>query len=328
MSSYHPFLSSITDSDKDALSIGLDALQICAKVLSDEISSSEKILSHIVDCLVPAAQSVEEAAKFRLDKLKNQPRLSSLCGECKQVVPLVCFHNEMTRDHTFQGMMEEHNCIYCGIEFRVASISLQKPILPPDSIFFLNEASRVRHDCSDIRNGRSHLKLREYLSYTNDSHESVVPSWSNQLSYFNDHSRANTIQEKNGGLENALATVMDQILIASKNREDLRYSILKWEVYIRDSKKALHEVMEDISCMKQAEYQNRFDDLFERLERLGRRPDQLGQVSEERKCNICLEHEKEIIFQCGHQACSSCSLRIQHCHVCRSTIQQRIKFYD
>lgn len=305
MSSTHPFLS---DSDKDAQSIGLNALKIRVKVLRDEISESENILGHIEDCLVPAAQSILEAAYFRLDKLKNQPRSSSLCGDCKKVLPFVCFNNnEMTGDPGFQGMMEEHhNCIYCGIEFRMASMS--------DSIVFLNEASRSRQYCSDVN-------LWEYLSESNDNYESVIPSSSNRSSYFTDHSRANTIQEENGRLENAIDTVLDQVVIASKNLDGLRYSILKRKADLRESKKAFRKVVQDLNQF------HPIDDIIKRIG-LGRRSDRLDQASEERKCNICLDQKKEIIFQCGHQACSSCSLRIQHCHVCRSTIQQRIKFYD
>ena len=45
-------------------------------------------------------------------------------------------------------------------------------------------------------------------------------------------------------------------------------------------------------------------------------------------CIICLEHPKEVVFQCGHQCCKACAEQLSTCHTCRETISQRIKLYD
>ena len=45
-------------------------------------------------------------------------------------------------------------------------------------------------------------------------------------------------------------------------------------------------------------------------------------------CQICMERDKNVVFFCGHSACKECSERLEHCHVCRQTIQNRIRFYN
>ena len=44
-------------------------------------------------------------------------------------------------------------------------------------------------------------------------------------------------------------------------------------------------------------------------------------------CSICMENQKSIVFLCGHGACAACSDTIKMCHMCRTTIKQRIIMY-
>lgn len=44
-------------------------------------------------------------------------------------------------------------------------------------------------------------------------------------------------------------------------------------------------------------------------------------------CAICMEREKNVVFLCGHMACSICSDRLQVCHICRVEIQNRVQVY-
>ena len=44
-------------------------------------------------------------------------------------------------------------------------------------------------------------------------------------------------------------------------------------------------------------------------------------------CAICMEREKNVVFLCGHMACSICSDRLQVCHICREEIQNRVQVY-
>lgn len=45
-------------------------------------------------------------------------------------------------------------------------------------------------------------------------------------------------------------------------------------------------------------------------------------------CSICLNKISDIIFDtCGHYCCSGCSSQIHNCHICRKSINQKIKLY-
>ena len=44
-------------------------------------------------------------------------------------------------------------------------------------------------------------------------------------------------------------------------------------------------------------------------------------------CAICMENEKNVVFLCGHMACSICSDRLQVCHICRVEIQNRVQVF-
>lgn len=45
------------------------------------------------------------------------------------------------------------------------------------------------------------------------------------------------------------------------------------------------------------------------------------------KCTICFDHAKDVVFQCGHQCCKSCSSKLAHCPTCRQPIKQRITLF-
>ncbi|XVE92292.1 hypothetical protein REPUB_Repub01dG0084600 [Reevesia pubescens] len=44
-------------------------------------------------------------------------------------------------------------------------------------------------------------------------------------------------------------------------------------------------------------------------------------------CPICLGNPKDMAFGCGHQTCCDCGEDLEHCPICRSTIQTRIRLY-
>ncbi|XP_078168174.1 E3 ubiquitin-protein ligase RGLG2-like isoform X3 [Carex rostrata] len=44
-------------------------------------------------------------------------------------------------------------------------------------------------------------------------------------------------------------------------------------------------------------------------------------------CPVCLVNLKAIAFGCGHQACISCSKKLQRCPICRSQIKTQIKLF-
>ena len=42
-------------------------------------------------------------------------------------------------------------------------------------------------------------------------------------------------------------------------------------------------------------------------------------------CPICLDAGINMVFNCGHQVCSTCGEKLQVCHVCRKKLRQRSK---
>ena len=45
------------------------------------------------------------------------------------------------------------------------------------------------------------------------------------------------------------------------------------------------------------------------------------------ECGICLERPKNMVFQCGHCACATCSEKLKDCHVCRTKITSKHKLF-
>ena len=51
------------------------------------------------------------------------------------------------------------------------------------------------------------------------------------------------------------------------------------------------------------------------------------EVDQSYKCVVCWSRKKEVAFRCGHQTCSSCADRINHCPICRQTIDMKIRLF-
>lgn len=54
----------------------------------------------------------------------------------------------------------------------------------------------------------------------------------------------------------------------------------------------------------------------------------IAQIEDMITCNICMEAVKNMVFLCGHGACSSCSNALTACHMCRQPIKGRIQLYS
>lgn len=44
-------------------------------------------------------------------------------------------------------------------------------------------------------------------------------------------------------------------------------------------------------------------------------------------CGICMEEQRNVVFKCGHSACTKCARNLTTCHMCRVTITERITMY-
>lgn len=53
----------------------------------------------------------------------------------------------------------------------------------------------------------------------------------------------------------------------------------------------------------------------------------LQQLEEVYGCSICMERQRNVVFQCGHGACSSCAAGLTDCHMCRKAIEKKITIF-
>lgn len=53
----------------------------------------------------------------------------------------------------------------------------------------------------------------------------------------------------------------------------------------------------------------------------------IEQLEETQNCSICLDNRRNIVFLCGHSACSDCAERLSMCHICRKVIEKKIVLY-
>ena len=44
-------------------------------------------------------------------------------------------------------------------------------------------------------------------------------------------------------------------------------------------------------------------------------------------CSLCMEHDQEIVLNCGHQLCSACSESLDSCPFCRAPVHTRTKVF-
>ena len=44
-------------------------------------------------------------------------------------------------------------------------------------------------------------------------------------------------------------------------------------------------------------------------------------------CPICMESQKNRVFQCGHATCGVCADSLRHCPICRKLIKQKINLF-
>ena len=49
---------------------------------------------------------------------------------------------------------------------------------------------------------------------------------------------------------------------------------------------------------------------------------------DESLCRICIERKFQIVFDCGHTACTICAEKVKECPFCRTPISRVIKIYN
>lgn len=44
-------------------------------------------------------------------------------------------------------------------------------------------------------------------------------------------------------------------------------------------------------------------------------------------CPVCFDRIKNMVFLCGHGTCQMCGDQIEHCPICRKTVEKRILLF-
>ena len=105
---------------------------------------------------------------------------------------------------------------------------------------------------------------------------------------------------------------------AEKKVKELEHAIPQWREYHKQHTAALNRVNKSLQDLKARHRQV----LQSKLAELGG-----AAPAPTNQCPICLGRQKEIAFQCGHQACTNCAMNISQCHSCRVPIFQRIRLF-
>lgn len=69
---------------------------------------------------------------------------------------------------------------------------------------------------------------------------------------------------------------------------------------------------------------NREKELDRKLKELKTKIANLEEVA---MCNICMEHNRNVAFLCGHGACKRCAAPLTICHMCRKRVRKKINLY-
>ncbi|GFH56181.1 hypothetical protein CTEN210_12657 [Chaetoceros tenuissimus] len=132
------------------------------------------------------------------------------------------------------------------------------------------------------------------------------------------------VTKKNPDKSDYLSFASNKKDTATKELEDAKYAIEQWKKYGDQHQEKLNIVQAEIKKITDQE-----------REVLQSKLDQLGGTKRSRTtnggtntCVVCMDRPKEIVFQCGHQCCTTCSASMLNCPTCRVMILQRIRLYD
>ncbi|KAL7555160.1 hypothetical protein ACHAWF_018818 [Thalassiosira exigua] len=211
-------------------------------------------------------------------------------------------------------------CLCCNLQ-------LHKPYqagvtMPPRDAHLINEASRAMEYSNESHDGttRDYHQFRPCI----DAKGNFSITWDPH----NPHALGNNMYGHTGssyhaqngkpmpGKDAFLQKARDFKEQAEREVKQLEHAIPQWKEYQKQHTTALNGVQKSLQDLQARHRQVLQSKLAE-----------LGGAAPINVCPICRERQKEIAFQCGHQACTLCAGRISECHSCRVPIYQRIRLY-
>mmetsp|Transcript_22123 Transcript_22123/g.33437 ORF Transcript_22123/g.33437 Transcript_22123/m.33437 type:complete len:342 (+) Transcript_22123:3-1028(+) len=261
-----------------------------------------------------------DAANKRYERVKKVSE--SMCDDCWDCLPSLV-GIQIDTELSTNGL----HCFSCGTP--IYAFRVDRPQLPPVGMMSLRLSSDCRKYGEGVVEGTlstTYDKWKSLRSHNNTNH--LFGPSSNQNVYRQNESAqtwssydANIVKfpvkntvAKAAYLSKALCLVEKEM----KFLVELNYAIPHWEAYRAQHKVELENVKASLLKLKDHHQKS----LESKLAALG---ENASGVSS--NCVICLENPKTIVFQCGHQCCSSCSDLIVNCHSCRQLIVQRIRLH-
>lgn len=319
-----------TTSNKEPLEQAKDALKLAETSLSAAVHQADSEIQKLRQAEIKRKQQLE-AATERYNRVKEMTEI--LCHDCFSVLPALGIDRATLKQHN------PHACASCGQSLRAGHSSVTVE-MPPATVSGLEYAVDSQAYASEINKGSSTSSFSDFCGASRVS--SVIPGlpglgqqvpkqWSHEKksnhSYGYDHHHHLHYGQSNGALEstmkkeNFLERATKPKESAQKHLAETTYAIEQWQKYREQHRAELDKVKASSVDVQDRERKV----LQAKLAKLG--GGTATTSPDTGNCSICFERPKEIVFQCGHQCCSQCSLTLAHCHTCRAAIIQRIKLF-
>jgi len=292
------------------------SLRTAKMFINSEVKNAKEELKRQKGTLCKANSEVI-AANARHSKLKALIESDKLCDKCWELFPAID-HDKTTQPAWIREMLNaslnDFRCVNCKLSLH-RSWKLHK--LPPRIATYLNNAENACKTAEAAIKGEP--PLRSGKNYPNPDKE-----WEDHYPNAEDMSYLISTQDIEKSKSDVLLVAEEQKKKAQKQVDYTNYCIENWTKYYQQHKDQLKRVKKALESVEQEERQI-LESKLSKLSGGKRKRDDGG--SPQTECVICMEREKEIVFQCGHQCCSVCAPKISHCHTCRELIKQKIKLH-
>jgi hypothetical protein len=292
------------------------SLQSAQAGLQHNLNTAETTLAGYEVMLSQANHEVS-VANLRYDKLEALTR--SLCDICWELLPTL-------EESKFKRNGGRDTCVNCGM----SRFHSPDAYLPPMETNSLNQAESALHAAEAAIKGepQSPHGLRYGHSPYYRGHN-VTPLWQSGRGQYHYNSNQYGLrygQQGEKSKANLLRVAEEQKQKANSKVLHTEECIQSWTLYHNQHKEQLEKVNKALVDVEDKERQV----LESKLSKLSGGKRGIGHIARGNsltECSICMEREKDMVFQCGHQCCSVCAVRITHCHTCRAWIVQRIKLH-
>ena len=302
------------------------SLQTAQRALQHNFNDAKSNLTAYKIILSQANNEVS-AANLRYDKLEALTK--SLCDDCWELL-------QALEESKFKRN-DKGTCVNCGM----LGVFSPEANLPPAATDALNRAESACNAAEAAIKGEPQSPHGSNYPYSygysrsyyggHMTNANVTPSWRSRDPYHNNrhqyqfgsHHTQDTGKKTKANL---LRLAEEQKKKAVSKVNHTNDCIHNWTLYSNQHKEQLEKVNKALADVEDKERQV----LESKLSKLSGGKRGIGHIARGNsftECSICMEREKDMVFQCGHQCCSVCALKLTNCHTCRAWIVQRIKLH-